>query len=139
MYITPLNKGPRETRRKGEEMTTCIGCGCDDHHACVDERQGRGCSWLCIDLAGGTGVCSACLDLAHRWNAGHHEPLPDFTELRVIDLLFVNGGYYYSNDILRQFDLSAAKEREWVIAERKRLAAAARTAKKAKPAVKGKK
>ena len=68
-------------------MTTCIGCGCDDHHACVDERQGRGCSWLCVDPAGRTGVCSACLDLAHRWNAGHHEPLPDFTELRVIELL----------------------------------------------------
>lgn len=27
-------------------IATCIGCGCDDHHAC-----GEGCYWLRVDRA----------------------------------------------------------------------------------------
>lgn len=37
---------------------TCIGCGCDDNHACVTD--GVGCSWLAVDRDTGRGVCSSC-------------------------------------------------------------------------------
>jgi hypothetical protein len=67
-------------------MTTCLGCGCDDHHACHD-GMAAGCHWLCLDVAAGTGICSACHELRARWNSGMHEVLPEFTELRVIELL----------------------------------------------------
>ena len=33
----------------------CIGCGCDDNHACAGS-----CSWLMVDRATGRGVCSQC-------------------------------------------------------------------------------
>ena len=41
------------------ELITCRGCGCDDDHACVDER-GRPCAWVLLDLGSATGVCSTC-------------------------------------------------------------------------------
>jgi hypothetical protein len=67
-------------------MTSCIGCGCDDHHACHDGMR-AGCHWLCLDVTTGTGICSACHELRPRWNGGAHHVLPEFTELRVIELL----------------------------------------------------
>lgn len=45
---------------------TCIGCGCDDNHACD-----FGCSWLVVDRRVGLGVCSEC-----------HGHWPRFLELR---------------------------------------------------------
>lgn len=39
-------------------MTTCIGCGCDDAHACPG-----GCSWVAKSPAGLCGVCSGCADV----------------------------------------------------------------------------
>jgi hypothetical protein len=33
----------------------CIGCGCDDDHACE-----LGCAWLNVDRSAGLGVCSSC-------------------------------------------------------------------------------
>lgn len=36
-------------------MTTCIGCGCDDEHACLD-----GCSWIAISMSERAGLCSNC-------------------------------------------------------------------------------
>jgi hypothetical protein len=52
----------------------CIGCGCDDYHACVDALE-QPCSWVRVDPAAGLGVCSACpkADVA-RWDRGNREP-----------------------------------------------------------------
>lgn len=52
-------------------IALCIGCGCDDLHACWDEQEGRPCHWLRVDRRAGLGVCSACGDeLAAAWDAG---------------------------------------------------------------------
>jgi hypothetical protein len=86
-------------------LATCIGCGCDDLHACFDEAAGQPCSWLAVDYGAGLGVCSACPEHLERWQAGdrsiavpvepHHEHLghedlwclwPDGTMCQVDDL-----------------------------------------------------
>lgn len=51
-------------------LATCIGCGCDDLHACYDEAAGQPCSWLKVDYGAGLGVCSACPEHLARWQAG---------------------------------------------------------------------
>ncbi|EMP6396110.1 hypothetical protein RJ492_004550 [Pluralibacter gergoviae] len=38
---------------------TCIGCGCTDGYACVDENR-MSCSWLKVNRETGLGVCSHC-------------------------------------------------------------------------------
>ncbi|PXX94707.1 hypothetical protein CR157_21555 [Halomonas sp. LBP4] len=58
----------------GDELATCIGCGCDDHHACWDEKAGQPCSWLRVDRDAGQGVCSACTEHTDRWDAGDTSP-----------------------------------------------------------------
>lgn len=47
---------------------TCIGCGCDDWHACVDVHGP--CSWIVVDYVQGVGVCSCCEAHVARWHAG---------------------------------------------------------------------
>lgn len=49
-------------------VTTCRGCGCDDAHACIDDR-GRPCRWVLLDIDAPSGVCSACADAVH-WHPG---------------------------------------------------------------------
>jgi hypothetical protein len=49
--------------------STCIGCGCTDHRACLNPHSGEPCSWLRVDRAKGTGVCSECPDFTSRWDA----------------------------------------------------------------------
>ncbi|XNS25199.1 hypothetical protein IBZ12_21500 [Serratia ureilytica] len=39
---------------------TCVGCGCTDGHACVDEYH-TPCHWLKVNRKTGLGVCSSCL------------------------------------------------------------------------------
>jgi hypothetical protein len=39
----------------------CIGCGCDEGHAC--NVAGEGCSWVHIGPLRLAGICSACLEL----------------------------------------------------------------------------
>lgn len=56
-------------------LATCIGCGCDDLHACEDDATGGPCSWLVVDRETGLGVCSACPGDLERWNAGDREVL----------------------------------------------------------------
>jgi len=55
------------------KLATCIGCACDDDHACVTQREDGewGCHWVRLDRDAGLGVCSACpgSDVA-RWDAG---------------------------------------------------------------------
>lgn len=53
----------------------CIGCGCDDNHAC----QPYGCSWLRVDYAAGVGVCSECRALVAEWDQGRRDGIPDLT------------------------------------------------------------
>lgn len=55
-------------------VATCIGCGCDDYHACWDEEARQPCSWLRLDRNQGQGVCSTCHDHADRWDAGDTAP-----------------------------------------------------------------
>lgn len=48
----------------------CIGCGCDDYHACLDHKRGQPCHWTRVDYGEGKGVCSVCEELAPAWDAG---------------------------------------------------------------------
>lgn len=48
-----------------EVPVLCIGCGCDEQHACIG-----GCSWLRVDEAEGLGVCSSCPDAVSDFDAG---------------------------------------------------------------------
>lgn len=50
-------------------LATCIGCGCDDNHAC-----GEGCYWLRVDYPDGTGVCSECSEHVEAWDRGDRTP-----------------------------------------------------------------
>ena len=57
-------------------LAVCIGCGCDDRHACHG-----GCSWLRVDYNEGKGVCSECAEHVAAWDRGCHSatktPLTD--------------------------------------------------------------
>jgi hypothetical protein len=55
-------------------ICTCIGCGCDDLHACDDDSVGDGCHWLIEDRHIGLGVCSMCPDEVKRWHKGERMP-----------------------------------------------------------------
>jgi hypothetical protein len=50
----------------------CIGCGCDEHHAC--NHGGTGCWWMRFDAAANVGVCSQCEDLVKAFDQGQREP-----------------------------------------------------------------
>lgn len=47
------------------DIVYCIGCGCDDRHACA-----LGCWWLRVDYSTGTGVCSECRHHVERFDDG---------------------------------------------------------------------
>ena len=51
-------------------ISTCIGCGCDDLHACLDADTGYGCHWLRTNGTG-EGVCSECSHLTAAWDKEH--------------------------------------------------------------------
>jgi len=51
-------------------LSACIGCGCDDKHACWDDVAERPCHWLRLDRTAGLGVCSACTGDVERWDRG---------------------------------------------------------------------
>lgn len=54
-------------------LAHCIGCGCNDLHACWDEQAEQPCSWVRLDMVTGRGVCSACPDLVENWDRGDRE------------------------------------------------------------------
>lgn len=54
-------------------VAKCIGCGCDDYHACHDEKAGHACYWLRVDRKDGRGVCSCCEGAIEAWDAGNRE------------------------------------------------------------------
>lgn len=49
-------------------IATCIGCGCDDNHACRDAFDDP-CYWLRVDYKAGIGVCSECPQKVDSWDA----------------------------------------------------------------------
>lgn len=56
-----------------ERIRFCIGCGCDDLHACEDDIS-IACSWVVVDKKTATGVCSSCIGRAlKRWKNGDRE------------------------------------------------------------------
>lgn len=83
------------------EISTCIGCGCDDNHACFDEIAGQPCSWIRVDRGAGLGVCSACPDHVERWDKGDQEiAVPvnqDLNEVTTVDVIF-NGAIDFAID-----------------------------------------
>lgn len=52
-----------------KRIAVCIGCGCDDNHACP-----FGCSWLRVDYDDRKGVCSECVDHCEAWDQGDRTP-----------------------------------------------------------------
>lgn len=59
-----------KTAHDKTEIASCIGCGCDDLHACFDEVSGTPCSWVRLDRSVQLGVCSVCKEHVARWDAG---------------------------------------------------------------------
>lgn len=58
-------------------ISTCIGCGCDDLHACVLDSEPlfggdppETCYWMRLDRDEGLGVCSMYSGEIGRWDAG---------------------------------------------------------------------
>ena len=56
--------------RQSTSSSVCIGCGCNDHHACWDDAAQQPCHWLRLDRKARLGVCSACPDDVERWDQG---------------------------------------------------------------------
>lgn len=78
------------------ELATCIGCGCDDYHACFDEEVGRPCNWIAVSYDEGLGVCSCCKDHFERFHAGDREiavpvemPLPLSSRIHRFAMVFL--------------------------------------------------
>lgn len=57
---------------KREMVSVCIGCGCDDLHACEDDF-GDPCFWLELDRDAGVGVCSECPGSLGRWDRAERD------------------------------------------------------------------
>ena len=61
------------------QLATCVGCGCDDDHACIlhgGEFGKAPCMWVRLDRASGVGVCSNpnCAPYIERWDAAGSAP-----------------------------------------------------------------
>ncbi len=50
-------------------IATCVGCGCTDVSACVNELTGEPCGWLRLDRSAGEGVCTECPAFVAEWDA----------------------------------------------------------------------
>lgn len=59
-------------RWRAAPLNICIGCGCDDVHACM--TSAGPCSWLRLDAARRVGVCSGCRPSLAAWDAGVRTP-----------------------------------------------------------------
>jgi len=63
-------------KTKGASINaTCIGCGCDDEHACCNHNLP--CHWLVVDYDKQAGVCSECEEYVTLWDQGVREYKPD--------------------------------------------------------------
>ena len=50
-------------------VCVCIGCGCDDNHACAD-LLGDPCGWLVQSGSDRHGVCTQCPAMLRAWEKG---------------------------------------------------------------------
>jgi hypothetical protein len=57
---------------KKTPLCQCVGCGCDDDHACQD-LLGDACRWLVKSESGRLGVCTQCPGSLGRWNANKRQ------------------------------------------------------------------
>lgn len=69
-------------------ISTCIGCGCDDEHACMDKSSDNPCYWLKVDRNELKGLCSCCPEHLERWNSGDRK-VPKKTKLTQQDIINV--------------------------------------------------
>ncbi len=51
---------PHSALATPHSVAVCIGCGCTDNRACIDQTFGTPCSWLKVDRKLLIGVCSHC-------------------------------------------------------------------------------
>jgi hypothetical protein len=71
--------GPAESSghqgRQGRDSRSpvCVGCGCDNDHACFDQDARLPCHWIRLEPGAGKGLCSACPELAEAWDRGKRE------------------------------------------------------------------
>ncbi|EGN4906545.1 hypothetical protein IHZ02_001253 [Salmonella enterica] len=49
----------KRLHRESKNSATCVGCGCTDNNACVNEYHDT-CYWLKVNRQSGLGVCSFC-------------------------------------------------------------------------------
>lgn len=59
----------RQAVKKKLIVCVCIGCGCDDQHACLDLFD-TPCHWLRRDKRRHVGVCSNCTSYFHLFESG---------------------------------------------------------------------
>ena len=57
-------------------LNCCIGCGCDEVHACANPHSDTACWWMRFNAEDHAGVCSRCEDLVEHWDRGGHALLP---------------------------------------------------------------
>lgn len=64
-----------------KNVAVCIGCGCTDDNACVDECRDV-CSWRKVDRVKGIGVCSFCFrELVNKLDKAS-SPIDELSGLR---------------------------------------------------------
>ncbi len=71
--VTEADFEPGDPDEFAGDVAMCIGCGCDDFHACWDDEAGEPCHWLRVDYDASLGVCSACPEVVSDWDAGDRE------------------------------------------------------------------
>lgn len=54
------------------QISQCLGCGCDEHHAC-QHFTGEPCAWAWVNPLLGVGICSLCRDRV-IWGDGKSVP-----------------------------------------------------------------
>jgi hypothetical protein len=66
-HFGPVSITPEAERAAAEHLAKlhdsgpiCIGCGCDELHAC-DNGLGQGCHWYAQNRETGIGICSVCI------------------------------------------------------------------------------
>ncbi len=59
--------------KKKPDIAKCVGCGCTDVCACLNDLTGEACYWLRLDRERGQGVCSECGEHVARWDASVRE------------------------------------------------------------------
>lgn len=60
------------SKAKKPAVCQCIGCGCDDLHACQD-LLGDPCGWLVKSQSGRLGVCTQCPATLPRFKRGRRD------------------------------------------------------------------